>query len=242
MVPLLPTTTPNQTTETMSNGASSVLQQNLDNLNRPLVFPVLMNSLVLRPLVTLNQQIAQSLANLPQQLAQNGQGKCCFVISFVQVLKCFFTALGQAILVPIQQSTATANALVNGLNATLLSLAVNGTLPANAYPQILLPSIPLPAQVMGQMNAAINSATMNVLNASTSAASANLNGLGNSLSTAGASFQQLSEGLVSWMALMQQQLAASNTAGASQVPVPTALATSLVTSMPPNTTTSIPSL
>lgn len=137
---------------------------------------------------------------------------------------------------PIQQSTATATALVNGLNATLLSLAVNGTLPANAYPQVLLPSIPSPAQVMGQLNAAFNSATMNVLNASTSAAGAGLNGLGNSLSTAGAGVQQLGGGLLSWMASidrMRTQLAAGNyniTIGGEQVP--NALATSLVTPTP----------
>lgn len=232
LTPVVPITTTinnaaNQTTSLLQLQQQQALQPNLSSnaYDRPLLLPVLVNSLLLRPLVTLNEQIAQSAAALPQQLAQNGQGKLqknCFVYLFPNTNLCFLLSIstpviGQTLLLPIQQSTATGNALLANLNRTLLSLAVNGTLPpveeSNSTVFTVYQSLPSPAQVMGQMNAAFNAASMAALNASSNAVGSGLNSFGSSLATAGAGVQQLGGGVLGWAATMdrmRQQLAQGN--------------------------------
>ncbi len=231
LTPVVPITTTinnaaNQTTSLLQL-QQQALQPNLSSnaYDRPLLLPVLVNSLLLRPLVTLNEQIAQSAAALPQQLAQNGQGKLqknCFVYLFPNTNLCFLLSIstpviGQTLLLPIQQSTATGNALLANLNRTLLSLAVNGTLPpveeSNSTVFTVYQSLPSPAQVMGQMNAAFNAASMAALNASSNAVGSGLSSFGSSLATAGAGVQQLGGGVLGWAAAMdrmRQQLAQGN--------------------------------
>lgn len=97
LTPVVPITTTinnaaNQTTSLLQLQQQQALQPNLSSnaYDRPLLLPVLVNSLLLRPLVTLNEQIAQSAAALPQQLAQNGQGKLkrTALFTFSQTLTC----------------------------------------------------------------------------------------------------------------------------------------------------------
>ncbi|KAH9395130.1 hypothetical protein TYRP_005200 [Tyrophagus putrescentiae] len=194
LTPVVPITTTinnaaNQTTSLLQLQQQQALQPNLSSnaYDRPLLLPVLVNSLLLRPLVTLNEQIAQSAAALPSAAS------------------------------PERTSTATGNALLANLNRTLLSLAVNGTLPpveeSNSTVFTVYQSLPSPAQVMGQMNAAFNAASMAALNASSNAVGSGLNSFGSSLATAGAGVQQLGGGVLGWAATMdrmRQQLAQGN--------------------------------